>query len=74
MGLDILKWPTCRCTAKRDNLDGGGGRRCREHTEVLAEAFGLGDLWQDYGIVGDVVVGVFSLYFEAISYLCFYSL
>lgn len=30
--------------------------RCREHTEVLVEALELGVLWDDYGLVGDLVV------------------
>ena len=42
--------------AKRDNLDGEGGRCSREHTELLVHEFELGDLWEEYGIVGDVVV------------------
>jgi len=44
-----------RCTAKRGNLDGGGGRRSREHTELLMNKFELGVLWDEYGLVGDVV-------------------
>ena len=45
-----------RCTANAKDLDGGGGRRCREHTELLVESFGLRDLWEEYGLVGDVIV------------------
>jgi len=30
--------------------------RCREHTEALVEEGTLGALWDEYGIVGDLVV------------------
>jgi len=45
-----------RCTANAKDLDGGGGRRSREHTEELVESFGLKALWEEYGLVGDVTV------------------
>jgi len=45
-----------RCTADKNNLDGGGGRHCREHTELLVSEFELGPLWDEYGLVGDIVV------------------
>jgi hypothetical protein len=46
-----------RCTAPADNLDGDlYGRRSRDHTEILVEAFELGVLWDEYGLVGDVIV------------------
>jgi hypothetical protein len=45
-----------RCTAAKNNLDGGGGRRSRQHTDVLVREFELGILWEEYGLVGDVVV------------------
>ncbi|KAI0245225.1 hypothetical protein BJV78DRAFT_1277481 [Lactifluus subvellereus] len=44
-----------RCTAKQTDLDGGGGRRSREHTELLVSGFELGTLWVEYGLVGDVI-------------------
>ncbi|KAL6297966.1 hypothetical protein BKA93DRAFT_820601 [Sparassis latifolia] len=38
------------------NLDGPGyGWRCREHTELLVEELELGVLWDEYGLVGDIV-------------------
>ncbi|OBZ70718.1 hypothetical protein A0H81_09500 [Grifola frondosa] len=38
------------------DLDGGGGgRRTRDHTEELVAAFELGVLWDEYGLVGDIV-------------------
>ncbi|KAL6308722.1 hypothetical protein BKA93DRAFT_725077 [Sparassis latifolia] len=44
-----------KCTAKNTDLNSGGGRRSRNHTDVLIEELGLDILWQDYGIVGDIV-------------------
>ena len=43
--------------AHPNNLDNGDSTLCHEeHTEMLVWAFELGDLWDGYGIVGDVVV------------------
>lgn len=51
-----------RCTAHVDDLDGGeAGRRSHEHTDTLLEAFNLKVLWDDYGIVGDIVVSLLLL-------------
>ena len=44
----------CSCTAK--DLTVAGGRRSREHTEALMSEFELGILWDEYGLVGDLVV------------------
>jgi Plavaka transposase len=44
----------CSCTAK--DLTVAGGRRSREHTEALVSEFELGILWDEYGLVGDLVV------------------
>ena len=45
-----------RCTSHRTNLDGGGGRRSCDHTELLVSELELGVLWDEYGLVGDIVV------------------
>jgi hypothetical protein len=50
-----------RCTARPDNLDGPSMLRRREHTDTLVEMFELGVLWDDYGIVGDIVVSLFLI-------------
>jgi hypothetical protein len=60
----MLSWPLsfsyctsdwiCSCTAK--DLTVAGGRRSREHTESLVGEFELGVLWDNYGLVGDLVV------------------
>jgi len=46
-----------RCTAPAKDLDSGQyGRRSQAHAEVLVEEFELGMLWDEYGLVGDIVV------------------
>ena len=35
-------------------------RRSQAHTELLVEEFELGVLWDEYGLVGDVVVCIHS--------------
>ncbi|KAJ7693798.1 hypothetical protein B0H14DRAFT_2173882, partial [Mycena olivaceomarginata] len=44
-----------RCTASNRDLDGHGGRRSQQHTEALFEAFSHKTLWDDYGIIPDVL-------------------
>ena len=52
-----------RCTAPATDLDSDRHvRRSQPHTELLVEAFELGVLWDEYGLVGDVVVSNFPLY------------
>ncbi|PCH39302.1 hypothetical protein WOLCODRAFT_21411 [Wolfiporia cocos MD-104 SS10] len=44
------------CTALYDALDGGPAPlRFREHTEELVESLDLMTLWNEYGIVGDII-------------------
>jgi hypothetical protein len=46
-----------RCTAPAKDLDSGHHvRRSQAHTELLVEEFELGMLWDEYGLVGDIVV------------------
>jgi hypothetical protein len=59
-----------RCTAPNKNLDGGVSiRRCREHNDVLVKEEELGTLWDNYGLVGDVVVNIFccSFYYPSFT-------
>ena len=50
-----------RCTAPARDLDSGQYvRRSQAHTELLVEEFELGMLWDEYGLVGDVVVCISS--------------
>lgn len=53
-----------RCTAPADGLDDEKcGRHFHEHTDLLVEEFELGALWDEYGIVGDVVVSAIPSYY-----------
>jgi len=49
---------TIRCTARNNNLDGGGGRRSHDLSEALLNVLDPQTLSSDYGIVPDVVVRV----------------
>ncbi|KAH9005470.1 hypothetical protein EDB86DRAFT_3061736 [Lactarius hatsudake] len=42
------------CTAPKDELETLGHPRSSEHTDAIQELLGLGELWNIYGIVGDV--------------------
>ncbi|KAF7368420.1 hypothetical protein MVEN_00164700 [Mycena venus] len=43
------------CTASNKNLDGASGRRSQRHSEALFDAFSHKKLWDDYGIIPDVL-------------------
>jgi hypothetical protein len=46
-----------RCVAQAKHLDDIGALpRSREHSNALVEMLELGVLWDEYGLVGDVVV------------------
>ena len=51
-----------RCTANRRNLDGGGVQRSHEHTQLLMDTFGEKALWDDHGIVADILVSQILFY------------
>ncbi|KAJ7248710.1 hypothetical protein C8J57DRAFT_1522190 [Mycena rebaudengoi] len=44
-----------RCTASSKDLDGPSGRRSQEHTQALFNAFDHKTLWDDYGVIPDVL-------------------
>ena len=49
-----------RCTVSLKDLDEGDCIPwCEKHIEMLVQAFELGDLWDAYGIVGDIIVHLF---------------
>lgn len=55
-----------RCTAPASNLDANPdeqGRRSQEHTEILVKELKLGVLWDEYGLVGDIVVSLLHFFF-----------
>lgn len=45
-----------RCAALPHNLDGQVGRHSHVHTEALLAKYDLKTLWNDYGVVGDLLV------------------
>lgn len=52
-----------RCTAPWNDLDSKQHvRRSKAHTELLTESFDLRTLWNEYGLVADVIVRVIPLY------------
>ncbi|KAF8871136.1 hypothetical protein CPB84DRAFT_1754164 [Gymnopilus junonius] len=52
-----------KCTALPDKLDDpGGSRRSHEHTDTLLDGCTLKELWDDYGIVGDLLVPFTKLF------------
>ena len=49
--------------ARADNLDNDLPRtRTREHTNTLVEELELGVLWDEYGLVGDIVVRILLIF------------
>ena len=56
----ILMPQVFRCNAHWKDLDhGDAGRRAHRHTEALFEAVGKNSLWDDYGIISDIMVRFF---------------
>ncbi|KAJ6621814.1 hypothetical protein B0H10DRAFT_2162891 [Mycena sp. CBHHK59/15] len=49
-----------KCTASRENLDGPSGRRTQLHTETLFDVLDHGTMWDQYGVVPDVLVQLLS--------------
>lgn len=43
--------------ARNKDLDADALYRCQDHTNLLVEDIELGLLWDEYGIVGDLIVG-----------------
>ncbi|KAJ7697723.1 hypothetical protein B0H17DRAFT_1197375 [Mycena rosella] len=44
-----------RCTASNKDLDGPSGRRSQPHTEALFDVFDHKTLWDDYGVIPDIL-------------------
>ncbi|KAG2030950.1 hypothetical protein BDR03DRAFT_1016623 [Suillus americanus] len=51
----IVRGWCARCLGPCTNLDEPASECCHEHTEALVKEATLGDLWDEYGIVGDLV-------------------
>lgn len=50
-----------RCNARWDNLDGEGGRRIHELSLALLDTLDKKALWDDYGIVSEIMVCSFQI-------------
>ncbi|KAJ6610863.1 hypothetical protein B0H10DRAFT_2290441 [Mycena sp. CBHHK59/15] len=44
-----------RCTAPKDDLDSPSGRRTQVHTEALFDVLDHGTMWDQYGVIPDVL-------------------
>ncbi|KAI6035917.1 hypothetical protein BKA83DRAFT_4476196 [Pisolithus microcarpus] len=55
----VRNW-CARCLATQGNLDGDALNRSREHANTLIAEFNLLDLWDEYGIVGDIITFVYA--------------
>ncbi|KAG1891996.1 hypothetical protein F4604DRAFT_1565619 [Suillus subluteus] len=51
----IVKRWCPKCIALRTDLDSGGAYRCREHTDFMVNELHGDILWDEYGIIGDLV-------------------
>ncbi|KAI5980694.1 hypothetical protein EDD15DRAFT_2392728 [Pisolithus albus] len=52
----VRNWCPSRCLAYRNDLDDDNAlHHCRDHTEMLISEFSLDALWNEYGIVGELV-------------------
>ena len=49
-------WCVYRCTSPPDDLDSGALPRTREFSDAQAENLELGEAWDAYGLVADIVV------------------
>ena len=47
--------------ARNKNLDADALYHCQEHTNLLMEDVNLGVLWDEYGIIGDLIVSPFII-------------
>ncbi|KAJ7698292.1 hypothetical protein B0H17DRAFT_1158368 [Mycena rosella] len=51
----IVQGWCARCDASNKDLDGEGGRRSHDHTDALFEVFDHKAMWDDYGIIPEVI-------------------
>ena len=55
--MDISQHVSGRCTARKGELDSSTSSfRTQDEVDDLKETLGLGDLWAEHGVVGDVTV------------------
>jgi len=55
-----------KCLAHRENLDEDALHRHREHADTIIEEFDFHKLWDEYGVVSDIVISSypFFLFFQ----------
>jgi hypothetical protein len=51
-----LNIQTSRCTSLPSDLDAPSLPRSHDHTDVLLDAFGDDELWDEYGVDADIIV------------------
>ncbi|KAG2355217.1 hypothetical protein BDR07DRAFT_1453834 [Suillus spraguei] len=51
----VVKHWCPKCIAVRTDLDSGGRYRCHEHTDFLIDELHADILWDEYGLIGDLV-------------------
>ncbi|KAH8980735.1 hypothetical protein EDB86DRAFT_2749126, partial [Lactarius hatsudake] len=62
-----------RCTSPADDLDATGhSRHSQAHTELLVKGFELGTLWDEYGLVGDIVLIKGTFKDHLVTWVCDY--
>ncbi|KAG1775765.1 hypothetical protein EV702DRAFT_1180194 [Suillus placidus] len=54
LGCIVRNWCP-KCLAIRTNLDGGGLYRCREHADLVVRELHWEVLWDEFGMIGDLI-------------------
>ncbi|KAG1813580.1 uncharacterized protein BJ212DRAFT_1447802 [Suillus subaureus] len=63
----IIKHWCPKCIAVQTNLDGGGVYHCHGHTDFLIDELCRDVLWDEFGIIGDLVLLSFDLLHQLIK-------
>ncbi|KAG1874326.1 hypothetical protein F4604DRAFT_1880852 [Suillus subluteus] len=63
----VVKHWCPKCIAVRTDLDSGGIYHCREHTDFLIDELHADILWDEYGLIGDIVLLSFDLLHQLIK-------
>ena len=51
-----------KCLAHWSDLNADALRHHQEHVDMVIEAYELGELWEKYGLVGDLIVSTGSFF------------
>ena len=70
---DITYLTLCRCQGHRTDLDSDLSQlpHTRNFTEEVIEHYTVSELWDDFGIVSDIIVSMFLLYNTFLSLIFF---